>query len=544
MGISPETIEEIERVANTFEIISDYIPLEKVGSNYKALCPFHSEKTPSFIVSPSKNIFKCFGCGKAGNGISFLMEYKGLSFNEALIEIARKYNIPIKYIGNKNENKNLKGLYDVIQKVSEFYIEELKKSPIAKKYLLSREIRTSTIEKFGIGYSPENVEKILQFAEKEKISIEDLIKIGVLKKISETKYIDRFKNRIIFPIRNHLGKIVAFGGRGVEKNQTPKYINSPETDIYSKSKVLYGYFESKDYLREKKTAIVVEGYFDLISLYQVGIKNVVATLGTALTKEQAKLLKKFVNKVILMFDSDNAGKKALISGAKILLSQDIDVYYCQLDEKDPDDLAKKGKKVVEEKLNNTLDIFEFFTQKIDNQESIKEKEKLINLYLELISYIPNKTRVALLIKNLSKITGINEKFLELKFSRRDIKENDEAIYEKAINKLSVNEIIILKTLLTEKDKLLQSFKDFDKIESSVYFMNLVNRVLNGEEIEDEIKEKILNSPTPSNLNTALKILNKLHRIWKIKELKLALEFNQIKDEKETINIINKTIKTL
>ena len=308
------------------------------------------------------------------------MEYKGISFNEAIEEIANKYGIPIKYVGNTEEDKEKKGLYSVIQKVANFYRENLKKSKEAKNYLKEREISPNTIEKFLLGYSPEDISLLLKFAEKENISIEELKKVGVLTQSLDGSVKDRFKGRIIFPIKDHLGRIVAFGGRIIkEKTNLPKYINSPETKIYNKSKVLYGFYEAKEYLREKKYGIIVEGYFDLLSMYQVGFKNTVATLGTSLTEYHSKLLKKFVNKVILMFDNDKAGKEATIRAAKILLSQDIDVYYLPLKDKDPDDLAKRGIKEVENYIKKAKDIFQFLLEVLLRKTDIKDKQKMIEL---------------------------------------------------------------------------------------------------------------------------------------------------------------------
>jgi DNA primase len=525
MAIAPETIEEVLRTANVYDVISEYITLEKAGSNYRALCPFHTEKTPSFMVSPSKNIFKCFGCGKSGNAVKFVMEYEGLSFSEAIVKIAQKYNIPVKYTKPQEDTSHLTGLYEVIKKISSFYKEELKKSAKAKKYLSERGILFSTADFFNIGYSPEDPDKLLDFCKKENISIDQLKDIGLVT-VGEKGVYDRFKGRIVFPIKDHRGRIVAFGGRSID-GKNPKYLNSPETKIYLKSKVLYGFFEARDTLREKKEVIIVEGYFDLLSLYQVGIKNVVATLGTALTGYHGKLLKKFVNKAVLMFDSDKAGKQAAVRGAKILLSQGIDVYYVPLKEKDPDLLAKSGRKTVEETLDKAQDFLKFLLSRIKEEKELKKQKNLIDLYLDVVSYIPDKHVQGLYLKELSKEIGIPLNLLEVKDRNFDETEEEE---QKNIQKyLFYSEKIILKTLVLHKEEILRSFNNFDKIEGSDYFLYLLELVLNNKLSEEELEE-IKNFPVPENLDTALEALNQLHQKWIKKQLEISALFNKV-DEK-------------
>ena len=544
MGISSETIEEVYRTANVYDVISDYLSLNRSGSNYLTLCPFHTEKTPSFVVSPAKNIWKCFGCGKAGDSIKFLMEYKGLSFSEAVVEIANKYGITVKYIGNTKEDLEKKNLFSVIQKVADFYRENLKKSREAKSYLKERNIFSSTVETFFIGYSPYDIQKLIKFMEDEGITIDELKKVGVLVQSLDGEIKDRFKGRVIFPIKDHLGRIVAFGGRIISPNispKSPKYLNSPETKIYNKSKVLYGFFEAKDYLREKKYGIIVEGYFDLLSMYQIGFKNIVATLGTSLTEYHAKLLKKFVNKVILMFDNDKAGKEAVIRASKLLLSQDIDVYYSPLTEKDPDDLAKKGIKEVENQLNKSKDIFEFLLETLKEKNDIKEKQKITKIYLELASHIPDKTKIGFLIDRLSKETGINKRYLEIssKVSNKNrFKDKQKLELDK---NLSHNEILVLKALLENRDEVLTKFKYFDKIESSEYFKSLLFSILNGQ-TEEEIFNKILSYEVSTNPEIALEILQRMYERWKEKEIELELIYNNKKEEERAIELINRLIQ--
>ncbi len=522
MAISPETIEEVKRTANVYDVISEYITLEKTGSNYRALCPFHQEKTPSFMVSPQKNIFKCFGCGVSGDAIKFVMEYEGLNFSDAIVKLAQKYNIPVKYTKNSEDIAHLQGLYQITQKIASFYKEQLKKSEKAKRYLNQRNISATIADIFDIGYSPEDVKELLEFCKKEDISLEELKEIGLITQLEDGKVLDKFRGRIIFPIKDHRGRVIAFGGRSLSPEKQPKYLNSPETKIYTKSKVLYGFFEAKDYLREKKEVIVVEGYFDLLSLYQLGIKNVVATLGTAFTEGHAKLLKKFVDRAILMFDSDKAGKKAAIRASQLLISQEIEVYYAQMNRKDPDELAKEGRLVVEEIISSSKDFLFFLLEKIKDEKELKKKKSLIDLYLDTVSFIPGKHVRGLYLKELSKEIGIPVELLEVK-NRKIETSREENELEKH---LFFPEKLILKTLVYEKNNLLSKFSKFDRIEGSEYFLYLIELVLNNQLSEEELEE-IKSFPVNVDIKGAVESLENLHQKWIQKQIEISALFNQI-----------------
>lgn len=482
MAISPESIEEVKSVANVYDVISEYLDLERVGSSYRALCPFHSEKTPSFYVSPQKNIWKCFGCGKSGNAISFLIEYEGISYSQAIKKLAEKYNINLKFVG-KDRTKEYKNLYEILNKVLNFYKENLKKYPEARKYLTERNILPSTIDKFDIGYSPED-NSFLNWIEKEGINKEFLVKAGLISSIDNKK--DRFSGRIIFPIKDIQGRVVGFGGRTIN-NKGAKYINSPDSTLYKKSKILYGLYESKDAIREEKEAILVEGYFDVISPYQIGIKNIVATLGTALTLNHAKQLKKFINKVILLFDSDEAGKKAAIRAAKIFLYEGIEVFYNPISQKDPDELAKEGYKAFKEQLEKSQNFLDFLIERIKLTQDLRKRKKLIDIFLDVISYSKDKVLIGEYINLLSKTTGIDKNFLEVK--PKEISDYMEENSEEVLNleNLSFNEKIILKSLLLNKEETLNILGKYDKILGSDYFKYLLDYLANNEVEYESIK---------------------------------------------------------
>ncbi|WP_456383613.1 DNA primase [Persephonella sp.] len=528
MAISQETIEEVLRTANVYDVISEYINLERAGSNYKALCPFHSEKTPSFMVSPQKNIFKCFGCGKSGNALTFLMEYEGLSFGEAVVKLAEKYNIPVKFTKSDDRAVFKQKLLQITEKIKEFYKNQLKNSPEAKKYLKERQISPSIIEKFELGYAPEDSSKLREFVQKEGIQTEDLSRIGLITLTDDGRFYDKFRGRIIFPIKDHRGRVVAFGGRVISGDRTPKYLNSPETEIYSKGKVLYGFYEARDFLREKKEAVIVEGYFDLISLYQAGIKNVVATLGTAMTPQQGKLLSRFVKRAVLMFDSDSAGKKAVIRASKVLLSNRIEVYYCPLEKgKDPDELAKEGFRKVEETIKNSKDFLLFLIDRVKGEKDLKKRKEIIDLYLDILSYMPDKYEQGLYLKELSSATGIPLELFEIKNRHTDFEENEE---EPKLNLsgLSFKEKLILKGLLEHRDEILSRFDKFDKINGSAYFLYIMNEILNNGEKEE--LEELRKLQLPAEPDAVVEALNMLHLEWLSQQNELETVFLSSTDD--------------
>ena len=520
MAIAPESIDEIKSQVNVYDVISQYLPLEKVGSSYRALCPFHPEKTPSFYVSPQKNIWKCFGCGKSGSAITFVMEYEGLSFSEALIKIAEKQGIKLKFTGKDKFQENKK-YYQLLELVSKFYQEQLRTSPKARKYLSDRNILPSTIDKFNIGYSPED-DSFIKWIEKNNINKEDLVKIGVISSIESKK--DKFSGRIIFPIKNLQGKIVGFGGRSIEPNKSPKYLNSPETQIYKKSEILYGLYESKDLIRELKEVILVEGYFDVISPYQIGIKNVVATLGTALSLKQTKMLKKFVNKVYILYDSDEAGKKAAIRAAKMLLYQGIDVYYVNIENKDPDELAKNGYNSFKQHIEKSTRFTEFLLEKIKQSKDLIQRKKLIEIFLEMLSYMQDKIMAGQYLNKLSEITGIDKVFLEIK----SVQINEDSSEEEDIdlNRLTYNEKILLKGLLESKEETLKIINKYGKIFISDYFNYLMD-LINKEKNEYDILNKLQN--IPSDKESIEGALKNLILLKKEEEVKLNSAFESDKD---------------
>jgi len=532
LAISPETIDEVQRVANVYDIISDYLSLKKTGSVYVALCPFHNERTPSFVVSPTKNIFKCFGCGISGNAIKFVMEYEKISFSDAIIKIAQKYGITVKYIGNDKE-KHLKGLYSLTRQITDFYKNQLKESQIAREYLRKRGIQPQTIIDFEIGYSPENSERFNKFIQENDISIEDLNKIGLMS-VHNDKIYDKFSGRIIFPIKDHKGNIVGFGGRAIDENRHPKYLNSPETQVYKKSKVLYGLFENSQIIKEKSQAVIVEGYMDLISLYQIGIKNVVATLGTALTKEHVNLLKKYVKEVIVMFDSDEAGKKAAIRAAEILLSEGITVRYAYYTEaKDPDELSKKGLNTVKEIINNAEDVIFFLTRKLKEINSLEDKHQLMryktiyNYILMMLANVKDHGLKASYVNYLSQMLDKTPSKIELEID--DTKKQPENEYrfemEEETNKLnlklSYKEKVFIKYIYQNPEVLKDEI--FDKISFPEKIQYIIDLIKNNTEYELLMSDIIQDTKLQPSYESFQNILNEFVKKYEKENQRLMRE---------------------
>ena len=370
--ISDNTIQEIKERIDIVEVVGDFVDLKKSGSSYKALSPFTSEKTPSFFVSPSKQIFKCFSTGKGGDAIEFLKEVESMSYVEALKYLAEKYGVEIDEVDNYSpQNTEKESLFIITSKSNEFFIKNLESKDgqnFAKTYLDHRGFSSDMIKEFGIGYSSKDWNSLFNYLTENGYE-EDLIeKAGLIIKKNNKKY-DRFRNRLMFPIHNLSGKVIAFGARQIkEDKKQPKYINSPETNLYVKSDVLYGLYQSKNDIRKEDKCILVEGYTDVISLYQIGIKNVVSSSGTSLTNNQIKLISRYTKNITILFDGDEAGLSASLRGMNLILENDLNVKIVSLPEnEDPDSLSKK------------LDEFKF-------KEFLKSRETdLINYKVKILN---------------------------------------------------------------------------------------------------------------------------------------------------------------
>jgi len=399
-GRIPENkIDEVRTAADIVEIISGYVSLKKRGRNFMGLCPFHNEKTPSFSVSPEKQIFHCFGCGKGGNVFSFLMEHDKMTFVEAVRTLADRYGIALPRYEAKEDNRTERLLY-ANKVAADFFQANLnnpKYRPRLDPYLYEkRGLTPETVEKFRIGLAIDDWHALEQFAAKKDIKTSELAEAGLIIKSEKTgEYYDRFRMRLMIPISNLGGKIVGFGGRALKKGDNIKYMNSPETPVYNKSFILYGLNFAKGSIRESGSAILVEGYFDFLSLFQAGIENVVAVSGTSFTPQQAKLLGRFARKVYLFFDADSAGQNAALRSVEHFFNAGIEPVIVNLPPgHDPDSYVREyGQEAVHQLMNEGRDYIAFRFEKIDTSAlSIREKEQVVREVRSLASKIDDPLR--------------------------------------------------------------------------------------------------------------------------------------------------------
>ena len=348
--ISQQTIQQIQSRIDIIEIIGGFVKLKKRGVNYLGLCPFHNEKTPSFTVSPVKEIYKCFGCGKSGNTISFLMDHEKYSYVEALRWLANKYNVEIEETEVSPEQKIQQqvadSLYIINNFAQKFFTEQLHNTPegqdVALSYLHERGFREDVINKFQLGYSPNQRDAFATAAVGAQYNLELLQKTGLIV-LRDERAVDNYRGRIIFPVHNQTGKIIGFGARIIGKNdKAPKYINTPENELYVKSKILYGSYFARQAIDKHDECLLVEGYTDVISLHQAGIENVVASGGTSLTQDQLRLIKKYTNNLTIIYDGDSAGVKAALRGLDMALEEGLNVRLVLIpDKEDPDSYVNK-----------------------------------------------------------------------------------------------------------------------------------------------------------------------------------------------------------
>ncbi|MDZ4699445.1 MAG: DNA primase [Rhodothermales bacterium] len=347
MRIPEEKVDEIRTAIGIVDVVGDYVSLKRRGSNYTGLCPFHQEKTPSFNVNPEIGIFKCFGCGAGGNSFQFLMRVENLTFPEAVRLLADKAGIPLPEDDTPAESNENESIYNALRFAARFFYRQLtreREGEAGLAYLLGRGFTKETIKAFGLGYAPDAWDALLTAATEASIESEILEKAGlIIPRRDKGGYYDRYRGRVIFPILSHIGKVLGFGGRILAPAEDqPKYINSPETSVYHKSQVLYGLSQAKDEIRQRGEVILVEGYTDVITLHQAGVRHVVSSSGTALTSEQVKLISRYAKRVLVLYDADSAGANAAVRGLDIVLEQGLAVYSLALPAgEDPDSFVRE-----------------------------------------------------------------------------------------------------------------------------------------------------------------------------------------------------------
>ncbi|MBU8911487.1 MAG: DNA primase [Desulfobacterales bacterium] len=476
MYIPEEKISEILNTSDIVDVISETVILKKSGRNFFGLCPFHSEKTPSFSVNAGKQIFHCFGCTAGGNVLSFIMKYHGITFPEAAKMLARRYNITIetKAIDPAKRRELLlkESLFRLNKTVMGYYFDELKKlNPENKagKYLKQRGISDDIIQQFRLGFAPDNWESIVKVLRDLKISKNIAVQCGLtLEKKQKTGFYDRFRNRIMFPIFDVNMQVAGFGGR-VMDDSMPKYMNSPETPVYNKSRILYGLHAAKQFCRQAGVVYIVEGYFDFLSLYQHGIKNTVASLGTALTPDHVRILKGYAARMVLVFDSDAAGISAAKRSIKIFLKEGVDTRVLVLPEGDDPDsyVVKHGREAFDKLASNAKTIMQFLLQvSIDTHGlSVEGRIKILDDMKQQLILIQDSALRSLYVKELAETLNIDEK----------------AVLEK------VRELYLKRTV--KRSSLINEKKDEDKLESDRREEQMISLMLNYPEIIDEIKKR-------------------------------------------------------
>lgn len=423
--IDHKTIDLVYQAMDIVEVVEEFVTLRKAGANYKGLCPFHDEKTPSFIVTPAKGICHCFGCHKGGNAINFLMQLNNWDYPETIRWLARKYNIEIiEAEGDPIMRQNMRhkeDLYALNQWANIFFQKNLLNTTegqaIGLAYLRSRGIRDDIIHKFQLGYSPSTRNELYKTALENKFTKEHLTEVGLCIQPEHSSPYDRFTGRVIFPVHNYLGKVVAFGGRILQKKENVgKYVNSPESLIYNKSKELYGLFFARNAIQKLDCCYLVEGYTDVISMHQCGIENVVASSGTALTHDQIRLIKKYTTNLTVLYDGDLAGIKASIRGIDMLLEHGLNIKVLLLpDGHDPDSFAKEhsAKDFVDYINRNQVDFIRFKTKLLLNPSDtdIQNRSLVINGIADSISRIDNPITRSLYITECANLTQVREEDL-------------------------------------------------------------------------------------------------------------------------------------
>ena len=411
---SEEIIDEVRQSNDIVDVISQYMYLKRSGRNYFGLCPFHNEKSPSFSVSPDKQIFHCFGCGVGGNVISFIMKIEGCGFVEAIQILAEKANIQLPTLENNvdSQREELKAkVYKVNEFTAKFYHENLYKptSKAGQEYVKKRMLTNDTLENYKIGFSG-RFNELYMALKHNGFGDQEILESGLVNRNDNGQYIDRYRNRLMFPICDVRGRVIAFGGRVLDDSK-PKYINSPENVIYSKGRHLFGLNVAKKY--DTKQLLIVEGYMDVISLHQRGVKNVVGALGTALTQQQGFLLRKNAEQVILSFDSDEAGQTAKLRAIDVLQSMGLDLRVLQMEgAKDPDEyIIKYGNARFKNVVDRAISVLEFKIKILKNKlnlDNINDKIKFLNEIAKLLSNIDNTMEREIYIEKIAKGYNISK----------------------------------------------------------------------------------------------------------------------------------------
>ena len=559
-----EKINEIRQSIDIVDIISSYLPLTTKGKNFFGVCPFHSDHSPSMSVSKEKQIYTCFSCGATGNVFNFIMDYENISFLDAVKICADKAGIIINTKNNYviDKNKNLYDIYDITQK---FYINNINTSngKEAKEYLKKRNINSDCIKEFGIGLAINNNDSLLNLLLNKKFSQQEIEKAGLITK-KDNGYNDVYIDRIMFPLFDLTGKIVGYSGRVYNKDIKPKYFNTKETEIFKKGEILYNYHKAKEIARKEKSLIVVEGFMDVIRMYTIGITNVVATMGTAVTKNQALLMKRLSEEIILCFDGDEAGNEATNSCINELLKIGISPKVVRLEQNlDPDEyIVKNGKEKFINKIKNPINSMEYKMNYLKKEKDLQnnfEMAQYVESVINELSNIDNDIYIELTLKKLSDESKLNIDYLRSKINKKEkIKiENKE---NKKIDKYDIIEKNLIYQMLCSKDAIKIYAKNKPLIESEIhkkiinkiglYYKEKGNIILAdiityfNDELKTEVNKIInLNSNKDYNENEFVGYIESLNKRKIKKEIEIKNEM--IKKEEDPIKkaqILNEIIE--
>lgn len=491
--ISDDMINQIKENSDIVDIIGEYVDLKKAGSSYKGLCPFHNEKTPSFTVDRKKQLFHCFGCGAGGDVVSFIMQKEGLAYPESLKFLAHKAGINLVFDENHVDNEKRNKLYDINKEIMMYFYKNLLTTKAPQDYLLMRGLRSNIVNTFMLGFAKDSWDDLLSFARSKDINEEDLLELGLIAKSKNGNFYDKYRNRLIFPIIDTYGRIIGFGGRSIDKTM-PKYLNSPESDVFKKRFNLYALNIFKK--QNRRDLILVEGYMDVIALNNNGIDIAVASLGTALTVEQAKLAKRYADNIYVCYDSDSAGIKATKRAIEIFKEAEIGVNIIQLGEGlDPDEFVKKyGREAFEKKMEEAVDEYNYEYEQILNgysEANDNEKFEKLNQFIGFLASISQDLTREIFINKVSNLFEIDKQTLKDAISKYNNKHHKEKInnvnlpeqkivVEEKMTNVNAHELEILRLIFNQVEDYKNNSDYFDKYLVSPKAINFRDFLVNKE----------------------------------------------------------------
>jgi len=552
-------IEEVKNKTDIVSLISEYIEVKKAGRNYKANCPFHGEKTPSFMITPELQMYKCFGCNRHGDCFTFLEEHEGMEFKEALKYLAEKAGVKLTEFKQEASTEREK-IIEINKNTHNFYDYVLHSHPQGKKILSyltkDRGLKTDTIKKFKIGYSPESFDALSKYLmQKKKFTLAELTKAGLL----VGRGIDRFKGRVIFPLSDHRSNIVGFAGRILPwvKQDRAKYINSPDTEAYHKSKILYGLDITKSEIRDSKYAVVVEGELDMISSYQAGVRNVIAIKGSALTEDQIRLIGRFAKKIVLCLDSDFAGDEAAKRGAILAFNMDFEVKVARLEGyKDPDEIARKEPEKLKKAIDEAASLWDFIIESAITKYGINsgdDKAKISSEITPLLSTIQDKIVQAHYIELLARKLSVPTEAVADQVSKKiDTSKKEEKVINPEKQEKNRKQLLEEKLLINaiEKDIKILFKKETKDLINSEFIKKIINYLEKNKfplpsELQKGYAEMILENSDEENVETIIKELTILDTKQRLEVLgeKIKIEENNSKLLKE-FSEISKKLSTL